>query len=299
MAYPYRKLIKPRLGTPIIKGHRLGPAGGLVFFLLMNECSGDKVFDLSGNNFIGTFQGTAPSWTSDKFGSAVLLPGTDEHILVGDYDYFSFTDGSTDKPFSVVAWVKPTAIGSNTHPIVSKYLDISPWNGEWMFSHPSTGANLYFQCADGSPVVRIKITSSFTFSANVSYQVAATYDGSGSQNGLNLYKNGIVDASPTRAMDGSYSHMDNMSCPLEIGSGLRNSEFISFYQGIIDCVMIYNRALSISEMARLYREPFCMFDYEPIELWTAATQGGAAPPVGKTGAKYVPYGSLGVQTFAA
>jgi len=46
--------------------------------------------------------------------------------------------------------------------------------------------------------------------------------------------------------------------------------------------LIYNRILSASEIAQLYREPFCMFDRDPIELWTGA-MGGGVPPVGNAG----------------
>jgi len=50
-----------------------------------------------------------------------------------------------------------------------------------------------------------------------------------------------------------------------------------FCLGNISHVYLYNLALSASKIAKLYREPFCMFDHDPIELWSAATQGGGAP----------------------
>ena len=49
------------------------------------------------------------------------------------------------------------------------------------------------------------------------------------------------------------------------------------FEGLIDNVVYWNRALTASEIALLYREPFCMFEQDPIELWSAATLGA---PVG-------------------
>jgi len=52
---------------------------------------------------------------------------------------------------------------------------------------------------------------------------------------------------------------------------------LGYWNGRVDHVILWNRVLSDSEIQRIYRNPFCMFERESIELWTAAIGGVPAP----------------------
>ncbi len=230
-------VLKPVRGIRLNKSHPL--ARGLVGYWLLNEGSGNKVGDLSGNGNTGTFTGTAPSWSAGKFGSAVLLPGTDEHIDLNKNFGFGATTGS---PFTLLIWFNTSNTG------VAGIL-IGRYDGttDLLQMGISTADNL--RVAYGhSPFDTIVSTQTvqdgelhcgvFTFSSG----------GVG-----NLYLDGVLvgtDASANNAfIDGTELHIGN-----------RGGDNADPLDGLIDHAMIYNRALSASEIALLYREPFCMFD---------------------------------------
>ena len=78
--------LKPIRGT-LLKKPDNSPAGRLavstVSLWLMNEGTGDRVFDLSGNRNDGTLVNNA-SWTKGRFGSAIICDGTSDYIDCGD-----------------------------------------------------------------------------------------------------------------------------------------------------------------------------------------------------------------------
>jgi len=249
---------KPNLGLQVNKAHPLAPT----VFWLFNENGGGKVFDLSWNGNTGTFV-NSPIWVPGKYGSAIqFVAGDSDYITIGDKDAFSFTTGSADLPFSIVSSFKSTDL-TNTNAIISKFTDDSPWNAEWSLFHLS-GGGIRAQLMDGASTVRISITSSSTYGTNTQVHVVFTYDGSGSETGLNFYINGVLDSTATKAKDGAYAKMDNLTCSVEIG--VHNREGIArHFEGLIDFVDIYSRELSASEIALLYNQPFIFM--EPAFNW--------------------------------
>lgn len=258
---------KPMLGRQLRIGHPL--THGLVGCWLMNEGSGNKIYDLSGNNHVGTRGGTGTIWTAGKFGPAQLFNSNDDYITMGDSDAFSFTDGVADKPFSVLLYLKTTATDDGNI-CLAKYWDWDPFSGEYNIIFKAGANGVYAQLLGGLTTRRIKITGSQTIASGVYYQLILTYDGFGSEYGLNIYLDGVIDASATKGEDGGYIKMTNYSSPLEIGVGLRGDGGTNrFFDGVIDYFYLFNRALSASEIAQLYQFPFCMVGREPIELWAA------------------------------
>jgi hypothetical protein len=190
-------------------------------------------------------------WTKNgKFGGAMEFDGTDDYINIGDNAELTFNNGTNDLPFSVSYWSKHSAVVGDAC-IVAKYLDSTPFNGEWSAGYNSN--NHYFQCLDDSALVRITITGSTLPALDTWYHVLWTYDGSGSETGLSLYVNGVLDANATKSEQGSYSKMTDESADVEVGTCLQ--DFGSYYfDGKIDEVKIYNYALTPSEIKTLYND---------------------------------------------
>ena len=263
--------VKPMLGAPIDRSHSL--ARGLVGCWLMNEGSGNTVYDIIGGNH-GEFFGNV-NFVPGHYGPAIENDGA-----VGSYiscgDHCNFGDASTDRPFSIVASFY-SHNSATSQPIVSRYYDTGSDGAEYScIINPDS--KLFFQCLDDNHVIRIKITGSQTIALNTWYHVVFTYDGSSSLNGLFIYVNGIVDGSAAKATDGSYGAMHDKGVDLEIGSVLRGNEsYDSFFDGLLDNVMIYNRALNASEVQQLYYDPFGMFERSPVEMYVSA---GEAPSGG-------------------
>lgn len=248
----------------------------------MNEKGGLYAYDLSRYKNVGTLTG-GPVWAFD----GVLFDGSNDYIDCGDSDAFSFGDG----PFTVCS--KIYLLGSaSTNSIVGKYLDNSPFDGEW-YLITTDDDFLYIQVLDDGSNNRLKCVGTQTLSLNRWLSIAATYAGGTDEGSLDVYLDGIKDPSPQRTAYGTYTAMGNYSCPVEIGSSLRNSAYSSYMNGYISYVYIYNRALSEKEITDIHINPYAMFeDPYPIELFGYQAAGGTNYPRTVTGALPAQNGGL-------
>lgn len=260
-------ILKPPLFAKPIHGHPLGPDGGLAGCWPMNEGAYNKdfnkVFDLSGNGNTGAVQVNA-IWTSGKFGSAIEVTGNEPGgIIIADSPSINSATGP-GQPRTWVYWIKVTTLKTNT-----LLTDKSNFGGVQLWSEQQVSGGNY--SIDGGVAVAGALTTGFVLVPNVWYYVVFTYDGANAY----LYIDGVLIDGPN-AQTAAAVNANN----LQVISHLNP---VNVPQAIIDNLTIYNCALSASEIALLYIEPFCMFERDPIELWSAATLG-AAPPVGMAGA---------------
>ncbi len=231
---------KPMLGLQINRAHQLGDPIGL---WLLNEGSGNKVFDLSGNGNTGIFSGN-PIWVAGQSGPAIEFDGDDEIAITNILSGLG--------QFSVAFQLWADAAAGQTVGVLQF------WLGSLQILIRGDAGNLQFFTATGSGTVGGNIS---TYAANEWNRFVATYDGST----MRMYKNGIVSAT-TLAQTGNL----NSQTTLRIGGGSGSgSEY--FLDGKLGDLTIYNRALSASEIALLYREPFCMFKRNPIISWYTET----------------------------
>jgi hypothetical protein len=233
--------LKPFLGTMLNKSHPL--ANGLVGCWLMNEGSGNKVYDLSGNGNTGTITGAV--WTAGRTGNALKF--TDDDYVTISQSVISSTE------FSIIGW---------------EYSEGST-NVGYFLGDSTDPANLYLrrQAADPGNYaggIGDQEFAAFAVSRNAWHQFAYTHTSAGI--GL-IYVDGVFKANLAAA-----SNFTSLQSNLYIGD---RADLARSFEGLLDIIYIYNRALTASEISQLYREPFCMFDYEPIELWAAS-----APAVG-------------------
>lgn len=176
---------------------------------------GDKAG--GGNN--GTLIGA--TWTtSGKFGSALTFNGTSALVTVPNSASLQLTSGMT-----LEAWVYPTSVGTSWRDVIYKGDDMyfllaaSPTS-----SRPETGGTFATLYGTGALTV------------NTWTHLAGTYDGVT----VRLYVNGVQVAS--LAKTGTIATSTN---PLQIGG---DSTYGQYFQGRIDEVRIYSRALSASEV---------------------------------------------------
>jgi len=246
---------KPMLGLQVNKGHQLGDPAGAWFF---NEGSGNKVSDLSGNGHTGTFVNST-YWGAGRYGVATKYnQANSDYISIGT-DLFKYTGG-----FTITANVYLTSEAGGNFPCIIENTDNNGNNG-WMLVWNTAANTFRFYCHNG---VDWDYAESATVSLNTQYCVTGVHRPSGS---IEIYVNGLVGSGDTTTLNYGTT---NCNIGVYAPSGTP-----SYWDGTIDNVMIHSRDLTASEIALLYREPFCMFEYDPIELWSAATQGGA-PPAG-------------------
>ena len=197
---------------------------GLVAAYNFNEGNFGTLYDVSGHGNHGTLEG--PIWTgTGKYGGALSFDGINDVVTVNDADSLDFTTG-----FSLEAWVNPTSAGN--------------WSSV-LFKQGPQGMNysLYANNGTNKPVAQVYLSNAEQNAPgtgpvplNTWTHLAATYDGTT----LRLYANGVLAGS--KAISGSLLNTPN---PLTIGG---NAVWSEFFQGQIDEVRLYNRALTATEI---------------------------------------------------
>ena len=201
----------------------------LVAAYAFNEGSGVTAGDLSGNNLSGAINGA--TWTAGKFGGALSFNGVSNLVTVADANALDLTTALT-----LEAWVYPTVAGGG-----------STWRNVLIKERPGGEVyNLYASVDTDRPsvyVVRaaqtgtpLDATGTAGLPVNTWTHLAATYNGTT----LLLYVNGIQVGS--RAVSGA---LLTSTGALRIGG---NSVWGEFFQGRIDEVRIYNRALTAAQL---------------------------------------------------
>jgi hypothetical protein len=251
--------LKPTRGIRLNRSHLL--SRGLVGLWLFNEGSGNTVFDLSGYNNEGAFQGST-SWSIGTYGSAVNMPGTDDYINIGTKEAHDFGTAS----FSVLAWFKSNATSLQSQSIVSRD-DLSAgtrrfWGVKILDSdHPTYPNELVFVCYPGYDIVCSG--DSFMPGDATWHQVVGVRDGSN----LKLYLDGVFLALSTDNNVNTSSSTARLHFGGSYDSGGPEADD---YNGLLDHVILWDRALTTAEIALLYREPFCMFE----RAWIPKLIGG-------------------------
>ena len=205
-------------------------AQGLVAWWLFNEGGGNRAFDVTGNGWHGTTV-NSPVWAAGLHGPAIDLElSSDQYVNTQ-----LFTTGFTG--LSCIAWV-------------------------W-FESIVTGAGNYIICQEDDagkrPFVLRQMTGRFQFLTNstgvnaaitipttgIWYHVAGTWDSANNR----LYVNGILE--DTDAQSGALQTGDN---PVRLGEGTTYTG--RQWDGILEQIMIFNRALGPSEIMRRFLEPY-------------------------------------------
>lgn len=218
---------------------------GLCGYWHCNEIVGGKVLDLSGNRNHGTLQPTYPSDAptivasrSTRFSKALKYNGND-YVNVPYNATLNFAGGS----FTLGAWIKsgslsPTAAG----PIVAR--DVGSNKASWWVRVQSDYKILFLVSGEGGPEESVFSASTVL---NTWTHVVAVKDNSTSQ--IHIYIDGVLENS---ASDATGSNDPTNNNPLRIGN--YNADAADrYFNGAIDEICIYNRALSAAEIATRYK----------------------------------------------
>ncbi len=223
-------LVSLTMMSTVLRAQSGPPTTGLVGYWNFNEDTGSVAYDSSGNSYNGTISGAA--WVPGYIGSALSFNGTSSYVeTVG----IPFTN-----TFSVSAWVNAavtTQTGyariAETHYNNGLYLGLNSSGTKYKFIvNDAAGASgtcgAAFGCAEGGAIV------------GGWHLVTGTYNGTTAI----LYVDGVQVATETFAAPAS------ISLPLYIGRYYGGSGY--GWNGIIDEVRLYSRALAASEVSALY-----------------------------------------------
>lgn len=211
---------------------------GLVGYWSLNESSGDTFFDYSGNSFHGTlgpsYPDNCPSRVSSfkkEYGNALFFDGIVDHGTISHDPKF---DVSTQ--FSVEAWIKLSSLSSANGGIFCRWgyaaglrcLRLDTVNNK-LVVYASVDGNTH-----STTLSTTKLTLDWT---HVAVTLSPDED-------IHLYINSVLDDSSTP------SAAINISSVISyVGIVIGGSPF----DGIIDELRFYNRALNYNEIKKHYQ----------------------------------------------
>ena len=206
--------------------------------------SGFLLPDLSGYGNHGTLTNmAADDWVSAQYGRALDFDGSNDRVVIADNDVFSFVS----KPFTISVFAKTST--ASDKPIVSK--SFAQFSYEWSLTFGNDisivgwtsgqGANFWGALASG------------TFADNKWHNVSALYDGGNSWTSFSIYLDGVKQV--TTQLGAPTGSLANTTANLFIGAGLIGDIFSAYFNGQLDDIRIYNRALSDSEIRILAQRP--------------------------------------------
>jgi len=197
---------------------------GLAINVKFDEGYGIVASDSSGKVDSGRLINGA-TWADGKSGKALSLDGVD--------DYANFPDApglNINGPFTLVCWIYPKSLSGGHTSFINKYFN-------YILQTTSSGSGLRcaFDIAGGG--AHSADSASGILPLNQWQHIAGVWDG----NTIKVYKNGIQVG---------YSLQGNIipqaqNVPLYIGT---ERAIAQFFNGLIDEVKIYRRALSVDEI---------------------------------------------------
>lgn len=232
------------------------------------ECVQGEIYHATDTGFFyiaevtaGASDATLAQFTNTPFNQySVDLDGSNDYIDCGGDTDFSFTDGANnDSAFSVSAWVKLDT--NNRARVVAK------GNMEWLFGTDGDNKFSLFLWSESGTAVRLGIRENSVLSTGVWHHLVATYDGSNTVSGINLYRAGNPLTSTNNLSVGNYVGMDSEQGSLRIGVW----EVGGAMNGLVDEVAVFDYELNSSQVESLSSadnsKPVDISSLSPIGWW--------------------------------
>jgi type II secretory pathway pseudopilin PulG len=202
--------------------------GGLVGYWSFDETSGTIAYDRSGYNNNGTLI-NGPVWTTGKVGSALSFDGVDDYVVLNE----PFKNNTN---FSIAVWINTNILNDGKyHAFIGKTGDSCRRPSMWLT--PSSNG-LHYDSWNSNCTIRYdKIVSNFFINTNIWHFVVWVKN----NNNYFLYRNGFLldtGVAPTNFYTANTTY--------------RIGYVDNYWNGLIDEVRIYDRALSDAEIKAIY-----------------------------------------------
>ena len=212
-------------------------SSGLVAYWPLDETSGSNAADASGYGNDGTLTNMNPAvdWVSGHIGGALEFDGVDDEVDIPDSDLLDDTQQLT-----VALWVYPTRLDGNPRGPISKRIHFHTEHAWALFFWGGRRLNVDVETNDN------RFECNRVFEVDQWYHLALVYDGAQSANQrVRVYINGAL----SRTAYESSSAIGNKNAPVVLGQLNGNDE--GWFEGKIDDVRIYRRALDSDEISQL------------------------------------------------
>lgn len=203
---------------------------GLIGYWKFDEGSGTTAYDSSGNRKNGTLT-NGPAWVDGKYGKALLFDGTNDYVAIPDLY------ASSPSSLTIVAWINSPLTGIGSIPFIHHCR-----NGEFFLNNE----------AQGYVGTGVKLTNGVWYvisaptTANVWHHIVGTWIKGDS---IKLYIDGTLvnqTSVPNYYLFNAY--WENAAIGSRYG-------WHAFFNGTIDEVMVFGRALNAEEIQTLYTSP--------------------------------------------
>jgi hypothetical protein len=216
-------------GINVNVSNTLPGGNGLVAAYSFNEASGATVADGSGNNLAGTI--VSATRTAGRYGNALSFNGSSSYVDLGNPTALQLTGSMT-----IEAWINATANPGDDGQIVAKSDGVG-----WQFkTSPDTGPHTFGLGVSGNSGSLTQRYSSTARSLSTWYHVAGVYNAATGT--LSTYVNGVLD---NGILNGTIPAAQ-FNQAVNVNIGRRTGGF--YFNGMIDEVRIYNRALTPAEI---------------------------------------------------
>ncbi|MDP3103731.1 MAG: LamG-like jellyroll fold domain-containing protein [Candidatus Methanoperedens sp.] len=222
---------------------------GLVAEWHFDEGAGNVVKDSSGNGNDGTIYGA--TWVDGKFDKGMVFNGKDDYVFSSSFQNYP--------TISVEAWIRINTYGESQ--IVSKWNDFNANQRGWLL-YQANNQIIFYISRDGTEY--LSVVDPVIASLNSWYHYVGTYDGKN----IKLYRNGVI-VSETQAIG---NNVFSNSANLLFGIGKESTNYRAF-NGLIDEVRIYNRALNAEEVKASYEGEQTALSITKSALPTSIKQG--------------------------
>jgi hypothetical protein len=269
---------------------------GLVGYWKMNEAtwSGtlNEVVDSSGNGNNGTAAGAVGGLaypTGGKFGNGALIDGTDDYVDLGTPSTLQFTN---TQPHTLAAWIYVNNSASGYGYIMSYSKSGLAGDPAWYFFYNATAGiwpqnSIVAEYYDGARFTGI-YTATNTLSKNVWHHVVFIRGTSNATTDQHIYIDGVEQSFSVRNLANNSNPTSINYTGLTAKIGARSSS--SSFNGTIDELRVYNRALSPSEVQSLYNfapGPVGYWKFEEGNGTTALDSSGNGYSGSLTGSSYL------------
>ena len=209
---------------------------GMISYWKLDETSGNTASDSIGNND-GTLRNN-PIWATGQVGNALRFDGNDDYIDLNDDNSLNLGD-----TWTLMEWIYPESLTTENNAIIIHYDTSEITQNEYYVSGPQQNKIAYYSVEMGTSAVSIT-----KLSENNWYHTAITYD----NGNVNFYLNGQPDGGTTGYTTGDWDG----------GTKEISHSGTEPFNGIIDEVSIYNRALTPTEIKDQYdngliRQGYC------------------------------------------
>lgn len=216
----------------------LKPVGSWSF----EEGGGTVAADSSGNNNNGTLK-NGPTWTTGQVGGALSFDGVNDYIDCGNGASLSMGTGS----FAIEAWIK-TSANPTYALVVSKRSQAGPYYGGYDLSIWEGDKKIQGYIRENSESHPSATAKSSTFINDDKWHYVGMVVDRSTQR-IKVFVDGKFEGS-----EGDTSLVGNINISGALIIGATAVSQMYFWNGSIDEVRIYNRALSAEEIKRHYEE---------------------------------------------